>query len=417
VTSPASSPAPGQTAKNETLWDTIVVGAGPAGASVANLLAQDGHRILVLEKDEFPRFHIGESLLPVGCRLHEKLGVTPTQGTFLSKRGAEFVCERTDRRKRFAFDQMLPGESTQAWQVDRAKYDAALRDAAIAAGAEVRHGEKVSDVAIGTDGVKVTTQSGTVRGRFVVDATGQDRMLARRGKTIVPYKHFGKAAVYTHFEGLSDDALARIGPGNDIRIMLLDQGWGWVIPLPGRRLSVGVATRQQGVTTDLFDAAFADSDTLRSLTDGAQRQDTHIVRNFSYANSASSGARFAAIGDAACFLDPVFSSGVALAMVGAEQLAKQLSPALHARTEANPDLAAPAKAHMGQAYRIFGALIDRFYNSRFASTIFLSETDDIAFRRYVLSVLGGDVWRDDNPFQDMLMRARRRERSATIPVA
>jgi 2-polyprenyl-6-methoxyphenol hydroxylase-like FAD-dependent oxidoreductase len=122
------------------------------------------------------------------------------------------------------------------------------------------------------------------------------------------------------------------------------------------------------------------------------------------------GPRFAAIGDAACFLDPVFSSGVTLALRSAEALADVLGPALDAGTEAAPDLLAGHQAHMDRGYRTFAGLIDRFYNSGFARTVFLGDATDMPMHAGVMTVLAGDVWREDNPFQELLLRSSRARR-------
>jgi flavin-dependent dehydrogenase len=137
-----------------------------------------------------------------------------------------------------------------------------------------------------------------------------------------------------------------------------------------------------------------------------------VNRNFSYDNVAPAGARHAAVGDAAGFLDPIFSSGVTLAMRGAELLADRLGPALDAGTEAAPDLADALRAPMDRANRTFRALIDRFYNTRMRETFFLGDVRGMPMYQGVLSVLAGDVWRHDNPFQELLLRSRQRTASA-----
>jgi flavin-dependent dehydrogenase len=396
-------------------WDAVVVGAGPAGATAAALLADQGHRVVVLDKDDFPRFHIGESLLPMGLPVLERLGVQPAEEAFVYKRGAEFICEASGRRQTFDFSEALPGPPRHAWQVDRASFDTLVRDRAATFGAEFRHGEKVTSVAIHDDGVEVETGTGKVRGRFLIDATGQDRLMARRGRTAVPYKTLGKAAVFAHYDGLSDAAREEIGPGHDIRILTLEDGWAWLIPLPGRRLSVGLVSSKKGLTVARLDQFGQRSPLLRRWTEGAERTPARVFRNFSYRNSAPNGARYACVGDAACFLDPVFSSGVSLALASADLLAARLAPALEAGREAEPGLMAPVDDQLERAYQVFAALIHRFYNSRFAENIFLSDPPNSQHRRGVISVLSGDVWRDDNRFQAMLLGARRR--GAQPPVA
>jgi flavin-dependent dehydrogenase len=389
------------------MHDVLIVGAGPAGATAAGLLAQQGLSVLVLEKDEFPRFHIGESLLPAGLPVLERLGVEPTADTFVFKRGAEFHCEATGRSGRFVFTEALPGCARHAWQVDRARFDRALRDAALRAGATIRHGETVVDAFADAEQVTVKTRGETFTGRYLIDASGQSRLLARRLDTAVPYDRFGHCAVFTHYDHVSADAWDELGPGKNIRIMVRPEGWGWIIPLPDQRLSIGMVSRGKITAPELDDGLLA-GPMVQKLTAGATRLETRVIGNYSYRNSKPSGPRFTAVGDAACFLDPVFSSGVTLALRGAETIADVVGPALRAGTEATPGLLTAHEQGMDRAYRTFAGLIDRFYNSRYAETMFLGPpVEDQELRRGVMSVLAGDVWRRGNPFQELLLAARR----------
>ncbi|HVQ27044.1 MAG TPA: tryptophan 7-halogenase, partial [Planctomycetota bacterium] len=170
---------------------------------------------------------------------------------------------------------------------------------------------------------------------------------------------------------------------------------------------VGIVSKR-ALSREALDAGLLSGPLVRRWTEGAERLETHVIQNFSYRNTSSAGPRFAAAGDAACFLDPVFSSGVTLALRGAERVTDVLGPALEAGTEAAPDLQAGQQAYMERAYRTFSALIDRFYNTRFATTVFLSRSAGTTLYQGVVSVLAGDVWREDNPFQQMLLNTRSR---------
>lgn len=390
--------------------DVIIIGAGPGGSMAGTILARAGIDTLLLDKDQFPRFHIGESLLPIDLALFERLGLDMDKLGFLYKGGAEFFDERTGDHAEYPFCEGLPGTPTHAYQVDRAKFDAAVLDCAVRAGATFSPGVRVSQITPDESGVDVLTNQGTMRARYVIDATGQDALQAHREKSMRRVEDFGLAAVFRHFEALSDEAwqeLAHDGKGN-IRVLIVDDGWVWAIPLAGKRLSVGVVTRKRGVDFDLFETTYASSPMLQRLTAGCPRSALRIIRNFSYKNLKTRGARWTCLGDAALFLDPVFSSGVSLAMLGAEKLADLLVPALREGREADPALTVPVSEHMAMAYTTFGTLVGAFYHTRLIEHFFFARDPDPDIKRGLISTLAGDVWRDDNAFQKMLLASKRR---------
>jgi flavin-dependent dehydrogenase len=390
--------------------DVIIIGAGPGGATAGALLAQAGVDVQLLDKDAFPRFHIGESLLPCDLALFDRLGLDMHALGFLYKGGAEFFDERTGDHAAYLFADGLPGTPDHAYQVDRAKFDRAVLDSALTRGARFTPGVRVSQIAPDADGVTVQTSAGDFRARYVIDATGQDALLAHREKSLSRIEDFGLAAVFRHFDGLSADAwheLADEGKGN-IRVLIVDDGWVWAIPLAGGRLSVGVVTRQRGVTDDLFARTYAASPMLRRLTAGCTASEPRIIRNFSYRNLKTRGPRWACLGDAALFLDPVFSSGVSLAMLGGERFADVLTSALREGREADPELTRPVSEHMAVAYTAFGSLVGAFYQTKLIEHIFFAKDPVPAMRQGLISTLAGDVWRDDNEFQRMLLASKRR---------
>jgi flavin-dependent dehydrogenase len=275
---------------------------------------------------------------------------------------------------------------------------------------EVRYGEAMTAIEADAAGVRVTTDRGAYTGRFVFDATGRDAHLGKRGRTIAPIRELGRAAVFGHYEGLAPEVLAEIQPQGNIKVVIVEDGWHWLIPLIGGRLSVGLVKWRGKVDEAAFEAAISASPLIRRLTAGARRSPLSSLADWSYRNTQPYGPRWACIGDAACFLDPVFSSGVSLAMLGAEAAVDLLVPALDRGEEADAALMAPWSEHMRVAYESFEQLIRRFYHTRMVSHLFFAAEPDPALRRGLISVLAGDVWRADNPFQNMLQASRLRAR-------
>jgi flavin-dependent dehydrogenase len=395
--------------------DVIVIGAGPAGSCAANLLAKAGIDTIVFERERFPRFHIGESLLPMELAILARLGLDLDEGPapYLIKRGAIFIDERSGRSSHFAFDEGLPGTPPHAHQVERDRFDHALLRAARAAGATILEGHEVCGHEIDAEGVRVEVRdedghTHTHAARYLVDATGQQALLARTGKTVEPYRDFGRAAVFRHYRDLQPEIIAEQHERGDIVIKIVEDGWMWVIPLACGDLSVGLVKAKGKVEPALLELEVGRSPLIQRLTVGATASEPQVIGNYSYRNTQPFGSRYACIGDASAFLDPVFSSGVAMALAGGERMADLLAPALGEGCEGDPELMRPLGDHMNRAYEAFGRFIYRFYHTKLIDNVLLAPpTGNQLFRSGIISLLAADVWRDDNPFQNMLIGARR----------
>jgi flavin-dependent dehydrogenase len=394
--------------------DVLIVGAGPAGSVAAGFLRQQGRRVVVLEREQFPRFSIGESLLPQSMEYIEAAGMLRdvVEAGFQYKNGAAFAWG--DRYTAFDFrDKFSPGWGT-TYQVQRASFDKVLADAAARMGADVRFRHEVTAIDLGGAQPRVSVRDADgraydVEARFVLDASGFGRTLPRLLELETPSNFPVRGAIFTHVaDHIGHDA------GFDrqkIRVTVHPKRpdvWFWTIPFSNGRCSIGVVAEQafladyQGSETERLRTVLAEDPGLSTLLKDAE-WDTPARQIVGYSANVKSlwGKGFALLGNAGEFLDPVFSSGVTIAFKSAS-LATQCIARDYAgeAVDWQADYAVPLKAGVDT----FRAFVDAWYAGGFQKIIFHERhTPDI--RRMISSILAGYAWDTQNPY---VAQARRR---------
>ena len=386
--------------------DVVVVGAGPAGSVAAALLAQRGYQVLVLERQHFPRFSIGESLLAYSTQLLLEAGLLDAvlAGGFQFKNGATFVCDEQYSEFNFA-NKITPGCSF-TFQVVRSEFDHLLAREAERYGAAVRYGVEITAVDVGGDQPTVTsrTEAGDVlvhRPRFVLDASGFGRTLARLLDLEKPSSFPVRAARFCHVKdgivaGAFDRQKIRIGINPKDRDV-----WSWLIPFPNGNSSLGiVATRDHlarytGSDEQRFWALVGDEPKLRALLEHA-----HTVRPIGeivgYAANVKTlhGPGFALLGNAAEFLDPVFSSGVTIALHSAKLAAAALDRQLRGEPVSwQHEFSEPLMFGI-ETFRTF---VNGWYDGSLQDVIFHPDKAP-SIHRMICSVLAGYAWDPANPY-------------------
>ncbi|PKO89585.1 MAG: hydroxylase [Betaproteobacteria bacterium HGW-Betaproteobacteria-12] len=316
--------------------DVLVIGGGPAGTTVAPLLAEKGYRVVLLEKAHHPRFHIGESLLPANLPLFERLGVADeVRAIGMEKWGAEFVSPQHEMSQVFHFAEAWQKDMPYAYQVRRAEFDTILIRNAAAKGVEVHEGCKARAVDFQPDNTAVVRaehddgRQTEYKARFVVDASGRDTFLANRFQIKHRNPKHNSSAVYGHFAGARrHDGQAE---GN-ITIFWFEHGWFWFIPMMNDVTSIGMVTwpyfmktkGERSLQQFLMDGIARCPGLAERLKSATLVNEIEATGNFSYVSERNHGANYLLLGDAYAFIDPVFSSGVLLAMnsgvIGAEAI-------------------------------------------------------------------------------------------------
>ena len=386
--------------------DVIIAGGGPAGSTAATLLAQHGHSVLLLEKERHPRFHIGESMMPYIEPVMQRLGMDWGEGN-LRKSGADFIDEESGRQLFFSLQNRYG-----TYQLERCEFDRKLFDNAIAHGVEGHQQEKVLQADCSQNGVEVRTERGVYQGRYFIDASGRSALLGRKQKSIQRLENLGRFALYRHFQvGHSPEIDAVFATGN-IKILLADIGWLWLIPMTGRRFSIGLVVQQdkpKGVAKQELLQQYIDASPLliTLLKDACPVAEMQVEADFSYINQRRYGQRYACCGDAAGFLDPVFSSGVFFAVKTAEFIADRVHLGLRDNNEADPQLHAVDDEKYQIGFKTMHLLIERFYRSRLIHNLVFEADRHPRIKQEVTALLAGDLWQEDNMFQQGLLRGRR----------
>ncbi len=383
-----------------TRYDVAVVGGGPAGATAAAFLARGGLEVACFERERFPRFHVGESLLPAGVPLFERLGIMPhlEAAGFLKKYGAAFIDDVEGRQVIFNF-RRGPAWADHAYNVPRADFDRLLLDHAAREGASVFEGAEVDTIAIEPHAVRLGVRADggrryPVDADFLVDASGRDALVASRVGRREPMPSLGKVALFAHYRG------AERWPGRTeghIRIYIFEHGWFWWIPFAGDLTSIGcvlhqsvVKSRQAPVERLFEDMVAACPSVTAGLARATRVAGVWRAANFSYRTQPMTGDRFVAIGDAVTFVDPIFSTGVHIAMQSAELAARAIVEALR-QGEALAARFDRYRRRIGRGTGVFFHFIDQYYDPAFLDVL-LSPRPPAVLRDAVLTVLAGGAF-------------------------
>ncbi|MGH2727173.1 MAG: NAD(P)/FAD-dependent oxidoreductase [Actinomycetota bacterium] len=372
---------------NEYDYDVIVVGGGPAGSTAASLLSREGHKVLLLEREKFPRDHVGESMLPFCYKLFDNLGVREEmERTFVRKPGVRFIDRNDIASTTWCFDVVIEDETYLSFQVNRAIFDTILLNNTRKTGAEVREEVRVTDVDL-SDPNKVIVESETADGvqevhtaRFLIDASGRDAIVGSKHGWRKPREELDRTALWSHWEGVKMAHGLEEGLSLIVYIGEEKKGWIWVFPLTADRITAGVVFQNsyirqrrkelqaEGITDwqeAMCEPELRESPVVAKLLDGegAHRVMPIMVNgNYSYEISNHYGTNYAMIGDARGFIDPIFSSGVFLSM----KTAHLVSAALHKQLIGEDEPMAPemveAYKKVTGAYNFVHRMIRLFYN-------------------------------------------------------
>jgi geranylgeranyl reductase family protein len=377
-------------------FDVAIIGGGPAGSVAGSVLAKYGRSVVILEREKFPRFQVGESTIPASLDTLHRIGVKEKidQAGFLTKDGGEIVSACGGARAKFFFRNALNPRWKTAYQIDRMTFDDILLRHAQSLGCEVREETRVESVEFDADGVTLDCKNNpaTTRAAYVIDCSGRSSLLANRFRLKQPFPHLKKFSVYSYYQRNSksnspEDAYTRMIRGSD--------AWFWVIPIADGKISVGVVMdleRFQKLKLspeEALNRTIEEQPEVRKWVENTTRyMPVFATADFSYAVSQLTGERWVLAGDAAGFIDPVFSSGIYIAIYSGEKAGETI----------NAVLASPVKK--SATFRGYQRMVQKrmasylklssaWYTKEFIE-IFLHPREMVNMVAIVNSVLGGN---------------------------
>ncbi|HWQ31774.1 MAG TPA: NAD(P)/FAD-dependent oxidoreductase [Blastocatellia bacterium] len=388
-------------------YDVIVMGGGPAGSSVASILAREGRRVILFEKEQFPRHHIGESLMTDTYWTFQRMGLLDKlrQSPFVRKYSVQFANPAGKESRPFYFFEANHHESAVTWQVTRSAFDQMLIEHAAEQGATVHQKTQVKRVIFDGNqatGVEAQMPDGTLRqfeARVIVDATGQTAMLSNKFRWRMRDPKLKKAVLYSYFRGAHREPDLNGGATLVLRTQPGSNGWFWYIPLENDITSVGIVADPEylvkGRGQDLakiFHEEVEKCEACRRRVEGAERVDKiYSILDYSYRSKQNAGDGFILIGDAYGFLDPIYSSGVLLAL----KMAELAADAIHDAFKHDDFSAARLGQFQGQldsGIESMRKLVYAFYHEGFSFSQFLKKYPE--HRVNIINLLIGNVFKE-----------------------
>jgi flavin-dependent dehydrogenase len=378
------------------VYDVAIIGGGPAGSTAATLLAQAGRRVIVFEREKFPRFHIGESLLPFSMKTFTRLGLHEKflRAGFIKKFGGEFFSACSSEGTKFYFKDGYRSQTDHSYQVTRAVFDKVLLDHAAESGAEVHELTGVKSVEFANEHVDLTIANGkSIRARYVIDASGRNSVLGTKFNIKKTYEHLKKLSIFAHYDGVWRPE------GIDATLTVLIRGidrWFWIIPLTAERTSIGVVLDSETFRSskqtpeDFLEQALLEQPVImQRMRDARRVSQVHVAADFSYRSTQLYGDRWLLAGDAAGFLDPIFSSGVFLAVFSGELAADALHEVLDQPRKARR-LFPRYERRVNRAMDVYLRFVNAWYTKEFIE-IFSAPRPVLNLPPAVNAVLGGNI--------------------------
>lgn len=385
---------------NSSAFDALIIGGGPGGSAAATFLAKAGRRVLLLEKEVFPRFHIGESLLPYNRNIFAEMGVLPKleAAGLIHKTGAQFHLGTAEKSLNLVFRNGRFTRETTAFQVERSTFDHLLLQHARESGADVREGWTVTRFR--NEGSHVVVEARdpdgdehSFPGAFLLDASGRGNLTGNQENLRELYQNHRKLAVFGHFTRVARDEGEK---GGDSVIVRLENKWFWLIPIGPEKTSVGCVlekdefARLRQTPREVFESIWQSSPAMRARMSGAKPVgEIQTTSDFSYTNRRLVGPRLLRIGDAAGFMDPIFSAGVYLAMSSGKLAAQAVTDSLAAGDDGRQRLQRYEKT-IRHSMNAYWRLVEGFYTQPFVELL-MEPSHRLSIPAAVTALLAGEL--------------------------